>query len=257
MKASERHKLKHDKYADTVAKAAEWAREHRTQLLVALAVVLLACTVATWLTLSRQSAEQTAGDLLSEVRNKAYIVSFMLEKTDEETISEVVAGCDQIATDYPRTEAAPLALLRAGQVLNQTGRPDEAVSFFRRALELADNRSGTVALARRGLAEALEQSGKLKEAIANYQMLISSDGSPTDAQALWDIARCHERLEETDKARDLYGKILTDSPDTLWAELARFRIERTAAASAPEVSEPPLSPTPTPDPSPTDPAAAE
>ena len=257
MKASERHKLKHDKYADTVAKSIEWAREHRTRLLVGIAVVLFACAVATWLTLSRQSAEQAAGDLLSEVRNKAYIVSFLLEKTDEKTITEVVASCDQIATDYPRTQAAPLALLRAGQVLNQTGRPDEAVSFFVRALELADNRPGTAALGRRGLAEALEQSGKLKEAIANYQMLIASDGSPTDAQVRWDIARCYERLGETDKARGLYGKILTDTPDTLWAELARFRIERAASPSAPEASKPPLSPTPTPDPSPTDPAAAE
>ena len=255
MKASERHRLKHDKYADTVAKSVEWAREHRTRLLVALAVVLLACAFATWLTLSRQSAERAAGDLLSEVREKAYIVSFMLEKTDEKTISEIVAGCDRIATDYPRTKAAPLALLRAGQVLNQTGRPDEAASFFRRALELADNRPGTVALARRGLAEALEESGKPKEAIANYRMLIAGDGSPADAQAKWDIARCHERLGETDKARDLYGKILTDSPDTPWAELARFRIERAASTSDHEVSVPP--PSPTPDPSLTEPIVSE
>ena len=231
MKASERHKLKHDKAADTLALGVEWAREHQRPLLVSLAIILFACACMVWFTLSKQSNEETAAALLAIAESKAQIISYMREDTDEKTVREAVTAYDVIAKDYPQTEAAPLAVLSAGQVLMQTGRAEEATAFFRRVLEMAPNQAGMVMLARRGLAESLEGSDNLDEAIANYSVLLENTNTDATAQIHWDIGRCYARLGQTEKAAENLNKVITIAPDSAWARLAQYGIENPEALS--------------------------
>jgi len=228
MKASERHKLKHDKAADTLAQAVEWARKHQRPLLIGLAIILFGCACAVWLTLTKQANEETAAALLAAADTKAQIISYLRENTDEKIVRETVAAYDVIAKDYPKAEPVPVAVLSAGQILMQTGRADEATAFFRRALEMTPDRAGMVMLARRGLAESLEGSDKLDEAIASYSALLENADADA-AQIHWDIGRCYARLGQTEKAVENLKEVITIAPDSAWAKLAQYGVENPEA----------------------------
>ena len=73
MKASERHRLKHDAYADTVYKVVAWAKENQTQIFSVLAVVLILGVGAVWIIISRQTANAAAQALLAEVEVKTQV----------------------------------------------------------------------------------------------------------------------------------------------------------------------------------------
>ena len=244
MKASERHNLKHDKAADTLAQGVEWAREHRRPLLVGLAIILLACACAVWLTLSKQTNEEAAAALLATAETKAQIISYLRENTDEKIVREAVDAYDVIAKDYPETVAAPLAVLSAGQVLMQTGRADEATAFFRRVLEMSPDRAGMVMLARRGLAESLEGSDNLNEAITNYSVLLEGVSADATVQVYWDIGRCYAKLGQTDKATENLNKVITIAPDSGWAKLAQSGVENPESLSYEPPTESTEAPTP-------------
>jgi len=227
VKASERHKLKHDKYADAVALGIEWARKHRTAVLVAIAVILFGCACAVWITLAKQSAERDAYETFIEVEK----IRFNPAEADEQEVNRIVNRCENIAEDYPGTTIAPQALLRAAQVLAQAGRTDEAIPAFQRTITAAAGRPGLNDIARRGLAQAFEDAGKLEKAIENYQLLIHDELSPASAQAYWDIGRCYHKLEKATMASEYFNRAISVAPDSAWAEMSRFCLAGFAAAS--------------------------
>ena len=232
MKASERHDLKHDKYTDTVAAGMAWVSRHAARLMIIGAVILLAAAAVIWVVVSRQSAERAAQNLFTEIEE----IPLDPAAPDAKTIDDLVSRCNDLVTQYPRTRAAPMALLHAAHVLTHTGRADEAAPVFKRILEIAGSRAGLVELAQRGLAESLEGSGKLQQAIVEYQLLAYDKPPASNAQTYWDIGRCHEGLSDTDQAVSFYGKVVASAPGTIWAEMARFRIDSLLSPPGPSPS---------------------
>ena len=178
--------------------------------------------------LSRQAAEAAARELLADVELKAQMVPFEKPERRPEAVKETVGLCEMIAADYPNSAAASLALLRAGQTLVGSGRAKEAVPYFERALAMAHERQGVIALARRGLAEALEEAGDVRKAIAQYELLLGEPDSVGDARVYWDLGRCHEALGERQQAVDFYRRVVEHGGGSMWQELAKFRLTRLA-----------------------------
>jgi len=224
VKRSERHRLKHDVYADRVVHLAVWARLHQTQLLVGVAAVLFIAASVVWVTLSHHSAEEAALEILAEVETRARAAVFAKPAEQADAVKDVAARCDLLAADHPNSDATPLALLRAGMLYCLIGRAREAVPYFERALELGDDRPGLAGLARRGLAEALEASAKYRQAIEQYRLLVEDGAGATRAQVNWDIGRCYDQLGEPDQAESFYTKAVQDGGDSGWADLARSRL---------------------------------
>ena len=233
MKAQERHKLKHDAAADNGARAMDWVSRNRQQVLIGVLAVLFLCAVAVWWTLSRQSADAAAQAEFAAVEKKAQMAFFLLDKTDEKQVRDVVATCEDIADRYPQTDIAARALLQAAHVLMLTGRAEEAPALCRRALQLGEDHPGLADLARRGLAEALETSGKNAEALAVYDELLSQSPSAEDAQTYWDLGRCEESLGRKDAAVSHYDRAVAVAPESGWAELARTALQRMRSVPAP------------------------
>jgi len=237
VKTSERHKLKHDLYADNVMKAALWAKRHRTRILTVAAAALLVAAAVVWIALARQEAENSAADLLAEVEAQANAIARAKDDKKAAAIKEVVAKCDLIAADYPESRAAPIALCRAAQVYAEAGRASEATPYFRRTIAESRGRAGLVDVARRGLAESLEDSGKLREAIEQYRLLLRDDA--TAAEVNWDIGRCYDQLNEPEQAETHYKKAVQLGSDTVWGELAQAALARLANPAPAETPPPP------------------
>lgn len=148
-------------------------------------------------------------------------------------------------------EAARLApadaevFFQLGSAHEHLGEKESATAAFRRAVELDSSH----VLARRALvrlgavgwsppeilerAELLSLEGRLKEAVYLFQRYLK--GQPDSARAILGLARCRERLGETDAARELYRRALDLDPGL---EEARSKLEEPTAPASPPAAEP-------------------
>jgi tetratricopeptide (TPR) repeat protein len=244
VKAEERHKLKHDKYADTVMTGLQWAKEHQSSVIaVAVAVVILAGAVV-WTLRSRMQAQQDAQTQFNEYQTSADRALGMKDEARTEAIQDALTHLDGLVKSYPDSNVAPQALLEAAELLTATGQPAKAAGCFERLLGMAGAPEGMKMLARRGLAESLEQSGDVEKAIAQYKKLAETSTPQEAVEADWDIGRCCEILKDPENAKSFYRKAIESGGESKWAELARFRVESLdrgptppeSAASAPPAS---------------------
>ena len=225
MKASERHKLKEDKYADTVMSAAEWVKAHQSKVIAVAAVVVIIAAAIVWTLHSGMQAQQEALKELNEYETAADGVMSLKAEARAEAVKNALSNLDSLAKAYPDSEVAPQALLRAAELLTATGDPARAAGYFERLVEMSGAPEGMKALARRGLAACLEQSGDVAKAIVQYKALAEASTPQEAVEADWDIGRCYEMLKDPENAKSFYRKAIEAGGDSKWAELARFRVE--------------------------------
>lgn len=225
MKAAERHRLKEDKYADTVMSAAQWVKAHQSKVIAVAAAVVIVAAAVVWTLYSRMQAQQEAQKELSEYETAADGVLGLKAEARAEAVKNALSNLDSLVTAYPDSEVASQALLRAAELLTATGEPAKAAGYFERLVQMTGAPEGMRALARRGWAACLEQSGDVAKAIVQYKALAAA-GTPQEAvEADWDVGRCYEMLKDPENAKSFYRKAIESGGESKWAELARFRIE--------------------------------
>jgi len=258
VKPSDKQALKHDAYADTVFSAVAWAKKHQAPLIIA-AVALVVVIVGVMLLLNtRRQSQEYSLQLLSEAQKQAGALARLKpDATAEEkaaAVKEPLRQLDTLAREYGDTDAGRRGLILAGQLCAIVGQPAQAAGYFERAVAAAAGDPGLAQLARRGLAAALEDAGKTREALKQYQTLASAATAAVEqAHAWWDVGRCHETLSDKDAALQSYRKAVEKASGSKWGELAEFRIGQLThppkVAAAPPATLPPtpllLTPPPT------------
>lgn len=225
MKAAERHKLKHDKYAETVVSGLQWAKEHQSKVIAIVAAVLIVAGAVVWTIHARMQAQHDAQAQFNEYQAAADRAMGMKDEARGEAIKDVLSHFDGLVKSYPDSDVAPQALLRAAELLAATGQPAKAAAYYERLVGMAGAPEGMKALARRGLAASLEQSGDVEKAVMQYKALAAASTSQEAVEADWDIGRCYEMLKDPENAKSFYRKAIESGGESQWAELARFRIE--------------------------------
>jgi len=225
VKAEERHKLKQDKYADTMVTAWQWAKAHQSSVIAFVSAAVIVAGVVVWTLYSRLRAEQDAQAQFDEYQMSADRALGMKDPARAEAIQDALAHLNGLVKTYPNSEAAPQALLEAAELLSATGQPAKAAGYYERLAQMAGAPEGLKMLARRGLAASLEQSGDVERALAQYRELAAASAPQEAVEADWDIGRCCELLKDPENAKSFYRKAIELGPETKWAELARFRVE--------------------------------
>ena len=225
MKAAERHKLKQDKYADTVVSGLQWAKEHQSKVIAVVAALVIVAGAVVWTIHSRMQAQREAQTQFNEYQASADRALGMKNEARAEAIKDALTHLDGLVNSYPDSDAAPQALLRAAELLTATGESAKAAGYFERLVEMAGAPEGMKALARRGWAASLEQSGDTEKAIVQYKTLAAASTPQEAVEADWDIGRCYEILKDPENAKNFYRKAIESGGESRWAELARFRVE--------------------------------
>jgi tetratricopeptide (TPR) repeat protein len=228
VKADERHKLKHDKYAETVVSGLQWAKVHQAKVVAVASVLVIVTGAVVWTIHARVQERQAAERQLSEYEVSADRAVGMKGDARAEAIKNALGQLDGLVKSYPGSDVAPRALLRAAELLSETGEPAKAAGYYERVLEMDGAPEGLKALARRGWAAALEQSGDVERAIVQYKILAGSSAAQEAVEADWDVGRCYELLKDPENAKSFYRKAVESGGDSKWAELARFRVETLA-----------------------------
>ena len=238
MKAAERHRLKEDKYAETVVSGLQWAKAHQSKVIAVVAVILILAGAVVWTLHARMQAQQDAQAQFNEYQTSADRALGMKDENKAEGIKDALSHLDGLVKQYPDSDVAPQALLRAAELLATSGQPAKAAGYFERLRDMAGAPEGMKTLARRGLAASLEQSGEVEKAIVQYKALAEASTPQEAVEADWDIGRCYEILKDPENAKGFYQKAIESGGESKWADLARFRVESLERGPMPPESAP-------------------
>jgi TolA-binding protein len=151
----------------------------------------------------------------------------------------------KVAEQYPKTEAAALALLQAAAAFFTEGKYAEAKTQFDRFLrEYPQNPLRGQALL--GVAASLGAQGKASEAAAAYDDLIKRHPTePVVPRAKFALARLYEAQRKTDDAVKLYEELLrTESSSSVGAEAEIRLLDLRQSTPVPTAPAPAVVPVP-------------
>jgi len=241
MKSTERHRLKENEFARTVAQAREAmqtrGRDVATIAVVVIVAVALAAGYAWW----RQSRNAKANALLAEAlaAEEAPVIAPVAPApgsplpvqqagtfaTEQAKLEAALPKLMKAADAYPNTEAGITARYHAASILASLGRYAEAEQRYREVIDKAGNslygRTGKL-----GLADMLVAQGKYDDAIKIYQEVSTDTKSqlPIDG-VLMQLGRAYMKAGKKNEAAHAFTRVVEEFPQSLYAADARREME--------------------------------
>ena len=241
MKRIERHKLKENEFAETVAKArgvlAERQSQVTTTIVAVVAVLLVVGGVFAW----RASRNSKATDLLATALAVAEapvvtppppapgspppVQQPGTFRTERDRLDAVLPRLMEAADKYPNTDAGLTARFRAAGVLAALGRNSEAEQRYEEVVTKAGPTSIYGRTARLGLANAQLAQGKNDAAVATLKALSTDSDSqlPLDG-VLMQLGRACMQAGKRDDATRAFTRVVDEFPQSLYASEAKEKI---------------------------------
>ncbi len=252
MKRSERHRLKENEVALSVARAREQFEEHKRGItaivVIVVAVVVLGGGYLWW----RHHVDTESRAMLMEAMtiDQAQVVpppappapgqpanaattqppppgSYPSEEAKTRAaLPKFLAAADA----YPSSKAGVAARYHAAACLVALGRTKEAIEQYRQVIDRAG--SGIYAdMGKLGLAEAQVQARQYDAAINEYRDLSSKSGLPTDA-VLMQMGRAYLAAGRKTEAQQTFQRLLDEFPQSQYAQNAKRELDASKTAGA-------------------------
>ena len=241
MKSIERHRLKENEFARTVAHARETMQERGRDIGTIVVVVIAAIALAAGYSWWRQSRAAKANAVLAEALavEEAPVIAptapapgsplpvqqagtFPTEQARAEAaLPKLLAAADA----YPGTDAGITARYHAASALAAVGRYTEAEQRYREVIDKGG--SGLYGrTARLGLADVLVSQGKYDEAIKIFQEVSTDTKSqlPVDG-VLMQLGRAYMKAGKKNEAAHAFTRVVEEFPQSLYAADARREME--------------------------------
>ena len=245
MKRTERHHLKENELAHTLANAREYLEPRRKQISLAAFLIFLFAVAILGVMIMRQRTAARAHDLLAEamvVLDAQVIPREPIDpksptpppaamqgtgafETEEAKLQAAVPKLKAAADAFPDTAPGITARYHLAGTLASLGKHQEAVQAYDEVIRRGDD-TLYGRMARLGKAEEQARSGQLDAAIATYKELSErTDGDlPTDA-VLMQLGRAYAAAGKKDEAQKTFTKIVDEHPQSPYAAEARQELE--------------------------------
>lgn len=241
MKSIERHKLKENEFARTVARTREaiGSRQRDVAIIVVAALVAVAAAGGyAWWRASRNARANAALASALAVYEAPVIPPAPPTpgsapplpqpgtfQTQQAKLEAALPKFLEAADKYPATEAGITARYHAASLLATLGRHAEAETRFR---EVADRSGDSIygRTAKLGLAETQVAQGNFEPAIAIYTELSRDTASPIPVDSvLMHLGRAYARAGRKDEAIRAFNRIVEEFPQSLYVSDAKRELE--------------------------------
>jgi TolA-binding protein len=241
MKSTERHKLKENEFARTVARARNAMETRQRDTMTVAVVVVVALVLALAYVGWRQSRDSKASTLLASALavSEAPVVAPVAPapgspmpvqqpgtfQTEQAKLEAALPKFLEAAAKYPNTDAGITARYHAAGTLASLGRYGEAEQRYQEVVDKAGSRIyGRTA--RLGLAEVQVAQGKYDNAIKIYQDLSTDTKSqiPVDG-VLMELGRAYMKAGKKSEAAHAFTRVVQEFPLSLYVADARKEME--------------------------------
>ena len=241
MKATERHKLKENEFARSVAHARHVLETRQRDLGTIALVIVVAIAAIGGYTWWRQSRNTKANEMLAAALavHEAPVVApaeptpgspLPVEqpgtyRTEDAKLEAALPKFVAAADAHPSTDAGVAARFHAAGILAQLGRHAEAERRYQEVIDKA-GRSIYARTARLGLADAQLAQGKHDSAIAIYRELSTQTSGelPVDG-VLMQLGRAYVSAGKKDEAARAFNRVVEEFPDSVYLTDARRELE--------------------------------
>jgi TolA-binding protein len=241
MKSTDRHKLKENEFAQTVARTREMVNERQRELAtIAVGVLVVALALGGFLTwkASRDAKGTTLLAAALAVAEAPVVTppppapgspppvqppgSY---RTERERLEAAVPLLQRAADAYPDSDAGITARFRLAAALAGLGRYAEAEQRYQEVAQKAGAKSIYRYTARLGVGEAQLAQGKGDAAVTTFKDLASDTNStlPTDS-VLMQLGRAAQIAGKTDDATRAFTRVVDEFPQSLYVSEAKEKI---------------------------------
>jgi TolA-binding protein len=246
MKRKERHHLKENDLAHTIASVREYVEPRSKQLVMAAVVVVVLLVVAAGAMLVRQRmqtrGQQQLADAMvalnarvvpptaqtqeGDIPAAASIGATGTFSTEEAKLNAAVPKLKAAADAYPDAPAGVAARYHLGGALAALGKYPDAIKEFDQVVQKSGKDSLYGRMAGLGRADAQARSGQLDAAIASWKELAAQKDSevPVDA-VLMELARAYVQKGNTAEARKTFTELVDQHPQSPYSAEARQELE--------------------------------
>ena len=245
MKRNERHHLKENELANSIASARDFIEPRSKQVGLIIGVVVLIAVVAIGLSFTRGQSSGDASRLLadalitlnarviptgeeagSDLPEAAQLGSTGTYSTEESKLKAALPKLKTAADTYPDQEPGIVARYHMAGALAALGRNDEAIKEFGDVVSRAGDSSLYGRMAKLGQAETQSRSGQVDAAIATWKTLAEQKDStlPVDA-ILFELGRAYAAKGNTAEARKVLNQIVEQHPNSPYLADARTELD--------------------------------
>jgi TolA-binding protein len=243
MKSTERHRLKENEFAHSVARARELMETRRADVTrVVVAVVAIAVVVGGY-SIWRQSRNTRANAALA-AGLAVYEAPVMTAAapapgsplpvqqagtfpTEQAKLDAALPKLLEAADKYPATDAGVAARYYAASALAALGRYAEAEQRFQEVVDKGGSKIYS-RTARLGVAEAQVAQGKFDNAITIYREMSADSNSPMPPDGvLMQMGRACVRAGRKDDAARAFTRIVEEFPQSAYVSDAKRELEET------------------------------
>jgi len=248
MKSVERHKLKENEFARSVAQARNVV-EHRRGDVAKIAIVLIVLLAivggyAWWKNTRESKANEALASALATYEMPVVPIPPPAPgspppvpqpgtfPTEQEKLAASLPKFIETANAHPDTTAGMVARFHAASILAAQGKPAEAEQRYKEVVDKAGSTSIYARTARLGMAEAQVAQAKYDSAIAIYTELSRDAAStlPLDS-VLMHLGRAQARAGKKEEAVRSFTRVVDEFPQSAYAADARRELEETKKAS--------------------------
>ena len=233
MKAQERHHLKQNEFAETVARLSTLAREHRDRLLLGTVAVLVVIGSVSGVWVWRNGKRDQAGAafaramavLQSQIAPAPTVPGATQAAGTYSTVQArqeaALKAFQEVAATYAASEEGAAAQYQAAGTLVSLGRLADAEKAYQDVIARA-GASILAPMARLGLADALAAEGKFDLAIKEYTDMSAqvAGAVPLDA-VLMQLAHAYVKAGKSNEARATFKRVVDEFPDSGYVAEAR------------------------------------
>lgn len=248
MKSTERHKLKENEFARSMAHARAVMEQRRgdvTKIAVAvIALLLMVGGYAWWRSAREAAANKALADALAVYEMQVVPIPPPAPgspppvpqpgtfPTEQDKLAAALPKFLEAANAHPNTSAGIAARFHAAAILAAQGKPAEAEERYKEVIDKAGSSSIYSRTAKLGMAEAQTAQGKHDSAIAIYSELSRDTTStlPLDS-VLLHLGRAYARAGKREEAVRSFTRVVDEFPQSAYAADARRELEETKKAS--------------------------
>lgn len=241
MKSTERHKLKENEFAHTVARTREMVDQRRTEVAtIAIAVIAVAVVVGGyffWRTSRDSKSEAMLASALAVAEAPVYtppppapgspppVQPPGTFRTERERLDAALPKLQAAADAYPNSDAGITARFHLAAALAELGRFAEAEQRYSEVIDKSGSRSIYRQTAKMGIGEAQLAQGKGDAAMTTFRELSTDTNSqlPVDG-VLMQLGRAAIAAGKSDEATRAFTRVVDEFPQSLYVSEAREKI---------------------------------
>jgi tetratricopeptide (TPR) repeat protein len=231
-KVSRKQLLKEpDEFLTLSARLFQFVVKNKYQMLAALGgVILIVLTVSGWSYHTRQRANESLAQL-QKSWNRYETLRNGKDKDPVLAYQEVRTEFEQLIAESGDKPGGKLARVIFADISYDAGEADKAIALYQSALE-----DFTQPFYRdqilNGLGYAYEAKKEYETALEYFGKISVGSDPVLKAEALFNMGRLYAALGNTEKSQQAYQKIVADSPQSFYAELAKERTGNKAVEPA-------------------------